>query len=938
MDKLKYDFDIDTAELNSSHMALLRRIKQGERILELGCATGYLSKILSRQMNCHVVGVDSDPQAIAKARQHCDKVIVANLERDDLQAELGDALFDVLLFADVLEHLRNPIAVLQSLKPLLKKNGRILLSIPNIAHASIRLELLQGHFDYERLGLLDETHLHFYSRDSLFNMLMDAGFVCTGIDYTVHDMADEAICEHLERMGLTPTEQTLEKFHAPEAQAYQFIVEAVPASDDVLSYRYPALQPKPLETSNIFYAQKQQKIEQLQEQLVQLQSYCNELEIQRDNMDQHVDNLQQRFSNLEQSRENLKRDNHCLSADVERLEAVLRRVHNKRSYRLLQACRKTIRNVKVLLSTFSPEQKTVEIPEFVDFLEGYSEWVEKYDTFNEDRRLALLSEIKQFKNPPTIAIVMPVFNTEKEYLIAAIESVCQQVYPHWALCIADDGSDLPHVKDILEHYAEQDKRIKLAFLDKNSGIADASNAALELVQADNVALMDHDDILTPDALFQVAKAFIDNPQIKLIYSDEDKLGVSGKRYNAYFKPDWNPALSLSHNFICHLGVYKTDRVKKLGGFRSCFDGAQDYDLMLRYVETIEAKEIYHITKVLYHWRAITGSTAIGLQEKPYAEDAIRRAVEDAIQRRGLYADVLKHETIPGAIRVKYHLPPTQPLVSIIIPTRNAYYLLRRCVESIVNKTSYQQYEILVIDNGSDDFKTLSYLRCIQQRIQVRVIRDERPFNYAALNNAAVKQARGSIIALLNNDLEVIAPEWLEEMVSHVIRPEIGAVGAKLLYPNGTIQHAGVITGLGGVAGHSHKHFPGHDVGYCGRLQLIQNLSAVTAACMVLEKQVFDEVGGFDEENLAVAFNDVDLCLRIIDRGYLNLWTPYAQFYHYESASRGYEDTPEKQARFAKEVEFMKNRWGAVRLLNDPAYNPNLTLKTEDFALRWFDEE
>jgi len=364
-----------------------------------------------------------------------------------------------------------------------------------------------------------------------------------------------------------------------------------------------------------------------------------------------------------------------------------------------------------------------------------------------------------------------------------------------------------------------------------------------------------------------------------------------------------------------------------------FDGAQDYDLVLRYIETIDAQHIIHIPRVLYHWRAVEGSTANGVHAKPYAEEKIACAVRAALARKNRSAQILAHTRLPGALRVHYLLPELLPLVSIIIPTRNGFHLLHRCVESIFTQTQYTNYELIIIDNGSDDFVALRYLQRLEQDPRVTIIRDNSPFNYSALNNRAVAQAKGELIALLNNDLEVINADWLDEMVSYAQHPEVGAVGAKLYYPNDTIQHAGVIVGLGGVAGHSHKHFPRDNPGFCGRLLLTQNLSAVTAACLVLRKEVFDAVGGLDEKNLSVAFNDVDFCLRIQEQGFHNIWTPYAEMYHYESATRGYEDTPEKQHRFAKEVNYMKQRWGTI-LSADPAYNPNLTLDREDFSFAW----
>jgi GT2 family glycosyltransferase len=389
-------------------------------------------------------------------------------------------------------------------------------------------------------------------------------------------------------------------------------------------------------------------------------------------------------------------------------------------------------------------------------------------------------------------------------------------------------------------------------------------------------------------------------------------------------------LFYSQNMFSHLGVYRADLLNEIGGFREELEGSQDYDLALRCLERIEPKQIHHIPRVLYHWRMHAESTEKSGDAKSCALLAGERALNDHFQRQNVNA---RAELVGFGYRVHHVLPDVPPLVSLIIPTRNGLQLIRQCVESILKKTTYPNYEILIVDNGSDDPATLQYFKELQSDPRIRVVRDDRPFNYSALNNAAVKLARGEVVGLLNNDLEVISPEWLSEMVSHALRPGVGAVGARLWYPNNTLQHGGVVIGLGGVAGHSHKHLPQKMSGYFWRASLIQSFSAVTAACLVIRKSVYEEVGGFNEDDLQIAFNDIDFCLRVREAGYRNIWTPYAELYHHESATRGYEDTPERQARFAKEVQYMKQRWGDT-LLNDPAYSPNLTLGHDDFSLAW----
>ena len=561
---------------------------------------------------------------------------------------------------------------------------------------------------------------------------------------------------------------------------------------------------------------------------------------------------------------------------------------------------------------------------------GYSDWVSRYDSMNEDTRLSIRQHITKMPHTPLFSILMPTYNTEPEWLIEAIESVRKQLYPHWELCIADDASEDKNIRPILEGYLNEDPRIKVLFREKNGHISAASNDALTLATGEWVALLDHDDLLPEHALFWIADAINQHPHLRLIYSDEDKVDDKGRRFQPYFKCDWNVDLFYSHNLITHLGVYRADLVHKVGGFREGFEGAQDYDLALRIVEHIEHHQIHHIPRVLYHWRVHNKSTAQSLGAKPYALPAGEKAINEHLKRQGAKA---KAELVAHGYRVSYALPDSPPKVSLIVPTRNELPLIRQCVDSILKKTLYPNYELLIVDNGSDDPETLRYFESLTQDTRIRVLRDDRPFNFSALNNAAVKKAHGTVVGLVNNDISVISPEWLTEMVSLAIQPKVGAVGARLWYTNDTLQHGGVILGIGGVAGHSHKSFPKGHSGYFSRMSLISGFSAITAACLIIKKSLYEDLGGFNETDLAIAFNDIDFCLRVREAGYRNIWTPYADLYHQESASRGLEDVPEKQARFANEVQYMKQRW-KDSLLEDPAYSPNLTLDHEDFSLAW----
>ena len=563
-------------------------------------------------------------------------------------------------------------------------------------------------------------------------------------------------------------------------------------------------------------------------------------------------------------------------------------------------------------------------------LTSYERWVDAYDRPTPESLAALAARVPQLRQRPLISILVPVYHRsddDERWLRRAVESVRHQVYPHWELCLADDASPAPHVRPLLEEFMRQDPRIKAVFRERNGHISHASNSALGLATGEFTALLDHDDELAPHALYEVASLLDVHPDTDLVYSDEDKIDEEGRRHEPYFKPDYLPDLFKSQNYLSHLSVYRTSLLRAVDGFRPGYEGSQDWDLALRVIERSSPERIRHIPKVLYHWRAILGSTALMLSEKNYPVEAAKRALTDHFQRLGESVELIP---VPGDHwRARRPRPEPAPLVSIIIPTRNGHHLISRCIDTLVAKTLYPNYEILVIDNGSDEPATLDYFRQIESD-RIAVLRYDAPFNYSAINNHGIHHARGSIVALLNNDLEIIHGEWLDEMVSQAVRPEIGCVGALLYYPNDTIQHAGVAIGMGGVAGHLFRDFPRGTDGRCNRARLTQNFSAVTAACLVVRRDVFEKVGGLDE-SLAVAFNDIDFCLRVRATGLRNLWTPFAELYHHESASRGAEDTPEKHERFRREVEIMLARWKDV-IAHDPAYNPNLSLELTDYSL------
>lgn len=560
---------------------------------------------------------------------------------------------------------------------------------------------------------------------------------------------------------------------------------------------------------------------------------------------------------------------------------------------------------------------------------AFQQWIDTWDYAPRDRE-AVARKVMRLTKRPLISVLLPVYNTPPSLLDVAIASVAAQIYPNWELCIADDASTNPETHATIELWLRRDRRLRAVFRTENGHIARATNSALDIARGTWITCFDHDDIMREHALAEAAFAMAEHPQARVIYSDEDKISLRGERYEPYFKCDWNEDLFLSQNYLNHLTLLRTDDVRAVSGMRPGFEGSEDHDLFLRIVEKLDPCAIVHIPKILYHWRAAPGSTARAPSEKPYIRDGGIRLLADYSHRLGLEAEPM---SVPGTpyYRLRRAVPEPAPLVSLIIPTRDRAALLRTCVFSILQKTSYRPFEIIIADNDSREPDALAYLTALTELDNVIIHRCPGPFNYSTINNEVTRIASGELLAFINNDIEVISPDWLTEMVSQALRPEVGCVGAKLYYPNDTVQHGGIILGIGGVAGIAHKYAQRSSSGYFGRLAAVQQFSAVTAACMVMRKSVFMEAGGFDTEHLAVAFNDVDLCLRVAARGYRNIWTPFAELYHHESLSRGADTTPENRSRFSREAAYMRWRWGAL-LDADPFYSPHLSRAREDFSI------
>ena len=573
--------------------------------------------------------------------------------------------------------------------------------------------------------------------------------------------------------------------------------------------------------------------------------------------------------------------------------------------------------VKRVVSRFKKTDRPLE----------YSEWIRH--NFPKAEELAQQKKTV-FSYRPKISVVVPLYKTQDAFLYALVNSVRAQTYDNWELVLSDGSGSPSPIAPKLEKLAEEEPRIRIVPADAQRRIVENTNRGIEAASGDFIAFADHDDVLAPNALFEVAKALNDDPALELIYSDEDKIDVSGKTYlEPQMKPDFNLDLLRTVNYICHLTVMKRELLEKTGLLDPAFEGAQDYDLTLRAIERTEA--VGHIPKVLYHWRSHMDSTAENPESKRYAFDAGRRAVQAHFDRLGIAAEVTDGEW-PGLYRTRY-IRSRDPLISILIPNKDHTDDLDRCITSICEHSTYSNYEFIIIENNSTEEETFAYYKKLEaENPKVRVVYYKGNFNFSSINNFGEKHANGEYLLLLNNDTSMINPDCLEEMLGYCMRPDVGIVGARLYYEDDTVQHAGVVIGFGGIAGHCFVNQARSATGYCHRIICAQDYSAVTAACMMVDRKAFHAVDGLSEK-LAVAFNDIDFCLKVREKGYLVVYNPYAELYHYESKSRGYEDTPEKVARFNKEIDTFAKTWPEILEKGDPYYSPNLTLVSQDFSLR-----
>ena len=556
----------------------------------------------------------------------------------------------------------------------------------------------------------------------------------------------------------------------------------------------------------------------------------------------------------------------------------------------------------------------------------YGPW---YQAYVPDQETLEAQKKHKFDYRPLISIAVPAYQTPVEFLKQMIESLISQTYPEWELCIANASPDNEEMQRVLADYSAKDSRVRFCNLKENLGIAENTNRAFSMAKGEFMGLLDHDDLLAPNALYEIVQALQDHPQADALYTDEDKVTTElDEHFQPHLKPDFNLDLLRSNNYICHFFVVRRSIVEKAGGYRKEFDGAQDYDFIFRCTEN--AREVLHVPEILYHWRTHKASTADNPASKMYAFEAGKRAIEANLERTETKG-VVSHTQDLGFYRVKY---PVQgkPLVSVIIPNKDEKETLQTCMEMLNSNTSYQNFEIIIIENNSTTDEIFRYYKELSKDPRIHLLRWGKEFNYSAINNFGVAHAKGEYLLFLNNDIKSINPDWMEELLGVCQRPEVGGVGAKLIYPDNTIQHAGCVVGMGGIAGHMFVDMPADRTGYLHKASLLQDMSAVTAACLMMKKEVFEEAGGFTEE-LAVAFNDVDLCLKVRKNNHLIVYDPYAKLYHMESKTRGAEDSKEKVRRFQTEIEYMRCHWLDILKNGDPYYNKNLSLTKWNYSLK-----
>lgn len=922
---------ITGAEIHYEHLhryAFASKFVKDKYVLDLASGEGYGSYLLSNKAS-GVIGVEINEDAVAHSRS---KYLKSNLEFKQgsiLNVPVdGSKVFDVIVCFEALEHVEDHGQLFSEVKRLLKDDGLFLVSTPNKRAYSDEAGY-HNPFHLKELNFDDFKNvlLRYFSNEYIYGQRIFTGSNIWYLLSNNESYCDEFMIEKRDsnfafksKMDKVPMYFISIASDAPLDRIFDKVSYLIDKSNTLIVGR-----DNQISLLEEVLKDRDNQIATISRQLKQANDYGSSL---KDTLKSRNDQIISLSSQLQQANMRTSSlENEIAEMRKSAAWQLTMKFHNgfvEQALPLDSKRRKWydlgVKGMRILVNEGSLSFCQNLKKKFFDKKNNeskYELWIQNNEP-NGDEFEIMKKESRNFPFRPKISIITPVWNTDERWLKAAIESVIAQIYNNWELCIVDGGSTKRHVKDLLENYARKDERIKVKFLDKNMGIAGNSNEAFSISSGEFIGFLDHDDELAPFALYEIVKLLNKNPNVDFIYSDEDKIEGAGKRCDAFFKPDWSPDLMLSCMYTCHLGIYRRDLVSKIGGFREGFEGSQDYDFVLRFTEYVVPERIAHISKILYHWRKIPGSIA----SEPHAKNCInvqsaKMALNDMLIRRGIKGNVYDGKWI-SSYRIKRDLTDYSK-VSIIIPTRDNIKLLKSCIDSIKTKTTYKNYELIVVDNNSIEPETIDYL----SKLDNTVIKYPKEFNFSEINNFAANFTKGDYLLFLNNDTEVVTPDWIETMLEHAQRPEVGAVGCKLLYSDNTIQHAGVILGLSPdprnkVAGHIFIKHPGNNPGYFGLIDTIRNYSAVTAAAMMIRKDTFLKVGCFDE-NLAVSYNDVDLCLKIREKGFLIVYTPYAEVLHHESKSRGGNLNE-------REVDYMLKKWGNV-LKKDPYYNPNLSLRS-----------
>ncbi len=1037
----------DAISLNdrTSHALLFSLAEKDAKVLEFGCGTGLFAELLRDKLGCTVTGIELSPEAAELARGRLFRVLCLDAEDTAWEMALAGETFDTVIVSDLLEHLKDPVALLRRVSPFLSENGKILFSVPNVAHADVLAALSDNRFDYTEKGLLDNTHLRFFAEKNLPAFFDAADLHLTYLDATVC----EAGATEQRTSGLPAATLRLLS-EGPSALAYQFVGIAhkkdyaartglsfhsnIPLAanggtmravidtgtgfdgDEILLPSPTAkedavlLLPEGARRLRLFVRREHEYLIHsprfllsgkevspsdsygvlpfgdsllLTENGAYLEfdishkegTFCFSGEVSPIASDAVWQNTLKTADTLaalqadvlryadecEKAKQTVAKEKKALAALEEKLAQATAQITDlqnslsltKQDYTVVTSS-KIWRITKPFRATLDAIKRILrKIPLLVKLKKGLSylfkhgirstrlKLRERSRARKSARKAANYSKEKlqnqrnhKFEKEILFSVLVPLYNTPQKFLAEMIASVQAQTYAHWELCLAD-GSDDAH-EDVGKYclaHAAKDRRIKYRKLEKNLGISDNTNACIDMATGDFIALFDHDDILHPAALYEFMCAIEDGADF--VYTDEATFESPSlkKIITLHHKPDFAIDNLRANNYICHFSAFSREVLEAAGRFRRAFDGSQDHDMILRLCE--KAKKVVHIPKILYFWRSHPLSVAMDINSKTYAIEAGKAAVKESIERStGMQATVESSRAFPTIYRVKYDIQETER-ISIIIPNKDHLADLKTCLDSVFALSTYKNYEVIIIDNGSSDPALFAYYEQLkEEKSNVKILSLDIPFNYPRLNNAAAEAAEGKYLIFLNNDIKIITPAWMEELLMYAQRPDVGAVGAMLYYPNNTVQHAGIILGLGAhrVAGHAFHMCHRSEVGYMGRLCYAQNMSAVTAACMMVKASVFKEVGGFCEE-FAVAYNDVDLCLKIREAGHLIVWTPYAEAYHYESRTRGAEDaSPQKLQRFNDEVALFKEKWESVLVKGDPYYNPNFSLDHSDFRM------